>query len=64
VHGWDLARATGGQARFAEDVAEQELAFSREMLGAVPTGRTPFRPPRPVAEDAPALDRLAALLGR
>ena len=64
VHGWDLARATGQDPVFPEDLAEQELAFSRSKLGDIPPGRTPFAPPQPVPGDAPAIDRLAALLGR
>ncbi len=64
VHGWDLARATGQDAVFPEDLAEQELAFSRSKLGDIPQGRTPFAPPQPVPGDAPAIDRLVALLGR
>jgi uncharacterized protein (TIGR03086 family) len=64
VHGWDLARATGQHAQFPEDLAEQELAFSRRKLGDIPAGRTPFGPPQPVPDDAPAIDRLVALLGR
>jgi uncharacterized protein (TIGR03086 family) len=64
VHGWDLARATGRPPGFPEALAEQELAFSRAKLADVPPGRTPFAPPQPAPDDAPALDRLAALLGR
>jgi len=64
VHGWDLARATGQLVAFSEDVAEQELAFSRAKLSDIPPGRSPFAPPQPVAADAPAIDRLAACLGR
>ena len=64
VHGWDLARATGQHAGFPEDLAEQELAFSRSKLGDLPPGRSPFAPPQPVPDDAPAIDRLVALLGR
>jgi uncharacterized protein (TIGR03086 family) len=64
VHGWDLARAIGRPAPFAPDLAEQELEFSRDRLGDLPPDRSPFAAPKPVADDAPALDRLAALLGR
>jgi uncharacterized protein (TIGR03086 family) len=64
VHGWDIARATGQRAEFPEDVAEQELAFSRSKLGDIPPERRVFAPPQPVADDAPAIDRLAACLGR
>ena len=67
VHGWDVARATGRPARFPEELAERALQFTRAALADVPPappGRAPFGPPQPVADDAPALDRLAALLGR
>ena len=64
VHGWDLARATGRTVSFPDDVVEQEIAFSREFLPQVPPGRQPFGAPQPVADDAPPLDRLVALLGR
>ncbi|HEX3425292.1 MAG TPA: TIGR03086 family metal-binding protein [Acidimicrobiales bacterium] len=64
VHGWDLARATGQDAQFPEEVAEQELRFSQAKVGEVPPGRKPFGPPQPVPNDAAAIDRLAACLGR
>jgi uncharacterized protein (TIGR03086 family) len=64
VHGWDLARATGRTVSFPDDVVEQEIAFSREFMQRVPPDREPFGPSRPVADDAPPLDRLVALLGR
>jgi uncharacterized protein (TIGR03086 family) len=64
VHGWDLARATGQEPPFPDELAEPELAFSTDLLGRLPEGRQPFGPPRPVDDDAPAIDRLAALLGR
>jgi uncharacterized protein (TIGR03086 family) len=64
VHGWDLARATGQPAIVPGGLAEQELAFSRSKLADVPPGRRPFGPPQPVAALAPAIDQLAALLGR
>jgi uncharacterized protein (TIGR03086 family) len=64
VHGWDLARATGRALEFPADLVEESIAFSRAQLGRVPADRTPFGPSQPVADDAPPLDRLAALLGR
>jgi uncharacterized protein (TIGR03086 family) len=64
AHGWDLARATGQPADFADDLVEQELAYTVEALTAIPPGRSPFEPPAPVAAEAPPLDRLAARLGR
>lgn len=62
VHGWDIAQATSRHAEFPAEVAEQELAISRRMLGGVPrTGR--FGPAHDLPADAPAIDRLAAFLG-
>src|SRR6185437_2924717 len=63
AHGWDLARATGQPAELPEDLAEQALVFSRAQMATVSrTGR--FGPAQPVADDAPAIDRLVAFLGR
>jgi uncharacterized protein (TIGR03086 family) len=63
AHGWDLAQATGQPAVLAEDLAEQALTFARVPLSTQPrTGR--FRPAQPTADDAPAIDRLVAFLGR
>lgn len=64
VHGWDLAQATGQPTDFPEALAEQELAFSQAALSQLPPDRRPFAAPQPVPATAPALDRLAALLGR
>jgi uncharacterized protein (TIGR03086 family) len=64
VHGWDLARAIGGRTAFPDDVVAQELAFTRAALADVPSDRSPFAPPQPVAGDAPLIDQLAACLGR
>ncbi len=64
VHGWDLAAATGTRVEFPNDLAEQEIAFSAQNLSRVPPGRRRFADPQSAADDAPAIDRLAALLGR
>jgi uncharacterized protein (TIGR03086 family) len=64
VHGWDLARATDQEAGFDDAVIEQELQFSSTALTQLPPDRSPFAPSLDVPADAPALDRLAGLLGR
>lgn len=63
AHGWDIARATGQHPEPLEDLAEQALAFVQHQLAGQPrAGR--FDPAQPVSDDAPALDRLVAFLGR
>jgi len=64
VHGWDLARATGQPTAFDEETAAQAYAFTEAKLADVPAGSTSFAAPKPAPTSAPALDRLAALLGR
>lgn len=64
VHGWDLARATGQESRMAGQTAERSLSAARRMLADVRPGSPAFRAPQPVSDQAPALDQLAALLGR
>lgn len=65
VHGWDLAHATGQPAQLPDDLAEEELAFARGAAAPdVPRTGRPFGPPLPIPDDAPAIDRLAAYLGR
>lgn len=64
AHGWDLARATDQRPPFPHDIVERELAFTRTKLADMPPDQSPFAPPQPVPDDAPPLDRLAALLGR
>ncbi len=63
VHGWDLARATGQDATLETGLAETVLAFARQTLSD--DMRAPrIGPAVPVADDAPATDRLVAFLGR
>jgi uncharacterized protein (TIGR03086 family) len=67
VHGWDVARATGRPLHFPSELVEEELGFTRETLPRLPprpSGQGPLGAARPVSDDAPPLDRLAALLGR
>lgn len=64
THGWDLARATGITVVVPEELAERALEYSRAQFGSGPARAGRFADPQPVAEDAPALDRLAAFTGR
>ena len=64
IHGWDLARATGQQPAFDPEVVEATLHFAQAHLPEDRPPGSPFAPPVPVAEDLPAIDRLAAFLGR
>ncbi|MFJ4577401.1 TIGR03086 family metal-binding protein [Streptomyces sp. NPDC088846] len=65
VHGWDLARAIGRPHDFVPDLAESALPIVREIYGDLPrTTAGSFAQPQSVPEDASALDRLAAYLGR
>jgi hypothetical protein len=59
----DLAQATGQPADLPDDLAERSLAFARTQLTEqARPGR--FGPAQSVAEQAPAIERLAAFLGR
>ena len=64
VHGWDLARATEQVPALPEDLAEDELAFSRSQLDVNVPRTYRFAEAQPIADDASAIDRLAAFLGR
>jgi hypothetical protein len=58
-----LALATEQPADLPDDLAAQSLAFARTQLaGQARPGR--FGPAQSVAEQAPAIERLAAFLGR
>ena len=60
-HGWDLARATGQQAAFPDDLAERGLAVAGRQLE---NRQSAFGAQVEVSADAPAIDRLAGFLGR
>ncbi len=63
THGWDLIQATGVAAELPGDLAEQALTFVRGQLPGQPrAGR--FADAQPIRDDAPAIDRLAAITGR
>lgn len=64
VHGWDLAKATGQTPHFDADLVETAMTFSEANLGRVRGAGSPFEPPIDVPDDVPAIDRLAALMGR
>jgi uncharacterized protein (TIGR03086 family) len=63
AHVWDLAQATEQPAGLPDDLAAQSLAFARAQLTEqARPGR--FGPAQIVAEQAPAIERLVAFLGR
>jgi uncharacterized protein (TIGR03086 family) len=63
AHGWDLAQATGQAATLPEDLADQALAFVRiQLTDQARPGR--FAPAQLAADNAPAIERLVAFLGR
>lgn len=64
AHGWDLAQAVGRDPSFDEEVAAGTIDFARMMSPKVPPALRRFDAPRPVPGDSPAIDRLAAFLGR
>ncbi|MEV7510276.1 TIGR03086 family metal-binding protein [Streptomyces sp. NPDC090085] len=65
VHGWDLAAALGLDRDLEADVARAALPVVRAIHGDLPrTVGGSFDPARPAPEQAPALDHVAAFLGR
>jgi uncharacterized protein (TIGR03086 family) len=64
IHGWDVARGVGAAYDVEAAVAERAHTHSLALMERLPPERTPFGPRQPVPADAPAIDRLAALLGR
>lgn len=63
VHGWDLATAIGVPHPIEDELAHDLLAQIEPQVESW-QGMGIFGPPVEVADDAPAADRLVALLGR
>lgn len=64
VHGWDLAMATGQEPSFDVEFVEASLAQYQSWLPARRPEGSPFADAAGVDENARAIDRLAAYLGR
>ncbi|MDX3638513.1 TIGR03086 family metal-binding protein [Streptomyces sp. MB09-02B] len=65
VHGWDLATALGLDRDLEPDIARAALPVVRKIHGTLPrTAGGSIAPVRPAPGHAPALDRVAAFLGR
>lgn len=63
AHGWDLAQATGQDFHVSEELAGNSLLFAQTQLAhQARDGR--FGAVQPAPDDAPALTRLVAFLGR
>jgi uncharacterized protein (TIGR03086 family) len=63
AHGWDLSRATGQLVNLPDDLVEPSLAFAQvQLAGQRREGR--FAPAQTAGENADAIERLAAFLGR
>ncbi|CAI9406451.1 TIGR03086 family metal-binding protein [Nocardioides sp. T2.26MG-1] len=64
AHGWDLAAALDRVDALDQDLAAACLGPIRGFLPAEPRDAMPFGPVVPVADDAPAYDRLLGWYGR
>ncbi|MGI5352822.1 TIGR03086 family metal-binding protein [Streptomyces sp. CA-250714] len=65
VHGWDIARATGGADRaIPAPLAARLLPVARQLVPHEGARHPLFAPEVPIAPGAPPGDRLLALLGR
>ena len=65
THGWDLATATGQTIPFTNDEAAAVLERARQTLPAEYRGpQFGFADEVDVPEDAPAIDRMIAFMGR
>lgn len=65
VHGWDLATALGHGRDLVPDIARAALPVVRDIYGDLPrTAGGSIAPAQSTSEHAPALDQVAAFLGR
>jgi uncharacterized protein (TIGR03086 family) len=64
THGWDLARATGQAPAFDDELVQAAMAVAQANLGGERPPGFPFAPAVEVRDDLPAIDRLAAFMGR
>lgn len=65
VHGWDLATALGRDRDLEPDIARAALPVVREIYGDLPrTAGGSIASAQPAPQHAPALDQVAAFLGR
>lgn len=64
THGWDLARATGQEPRFDDDLVQAAMTLAQARLSGPRPPGLPFGPVVEVGNDRPAIDRLAGFMGR
>jgi uncharacterized protein (TIGR03086 family) len=65
THAWDLAAATGQSTDLDPELATEQLAAVRALVGPQFRGPgKPFGDERPCSSERPAADQLAAFLGR
>jgi uncharacterized protein (TIGR03086 family) len=66
IHGWDLARATGQEVDWNQDLAADALAWHEEAVRRFPPELRSqgFEPALPVRDDADVMTRLIGFVGR
>lgn len=64
THSWDIARASGQEARLPDELATMLLGLSGGIVTDDLRAFAGFEPPVSVRADAPTTDRLMAFLGR
>ncbi|MGH2443246.1 MAG: TIGR03086 family metal-binding protein [Chloroflexota bacterium] len=64
IHGWDLATATGQEARFDREAVGASMGFSQRALSGERPPGSPFGPALDAPDGCSEIDSLAAFLGR